>query len=197
LGEPLSQLGIRLSWRGPWLRQGERNRPARGFPAGVHHNPVPESLKLFPFGAVRRTSHYRFVTGAGVWDSGSLHRSHSLVVARSLYSLGGYGFGGGTRCRVAWGGQCMGVGRPGFRMGGVGGVTGKVPWGSGGLSRVAEWLPGRCQGHSLQVGYRTLRHYAGAIFLNALAASPERREGRVLAVDACQGCGRGGGRDYI
>ena len=45
--------------------------PARCSPARVHHDPVADSVKMFPFGAMRRTSHYRLVTGACVWDSGS------------------------------------------------------------------------------------------------------------------------------
>jgi hypothetical protein len=48
-----------------------------------------------------------------------------------------------VRCG-ACGADCVVTGRPGLRMGGVGGARVKVPWGVWGesLSMVAEWLLG-------------------------------------------------------
>jgi hypothetical protein len=56
-------------------------------------------------------------------------RPHS-VLARVLYGLGADREAAQGAAGPA-GGPCVGVGRPGLRMGGVGGVNGEVPWAVG------------------------------------------------------------------
>jgi hypothetical protein len=113
-------------------------RSRRGSPAPQAGGQTRSSGgRMSPFRTTRPRGNYHLVTRSRVCAR-ERTRLASLSVARGLYSLWGdweeaRGEGGPA------GGLSGGAGRPGFRMGGGGGVAGRVPRGVGeSLSIVAE-----------------------------------------------------------